>query len=91
MRIKTVPKHRILQNNVKIIAATINPSDDESVEDVEKNYNSNAMNGQDSYQVSDDRMLLSNFITILAYHSLSVNVTRVIENLLKTAYAYMDE
>jgi len=54
MRTKTVPKHRILQNNVKIITATINLSDDENVEDVEKNYNSNAMNDQDSYQVSDD-------------------------------------
>ncbi|KAL6440274.1 hypothetical protein ACFW04_003091 [Cataglyphis niger] len=50
MRIKTVPRHRILQNNIKIASATENPSDEESA-DAEKDYDStDAINGQESYQ-----------------------------------------
>lgn len=56
MRIKTVPRHRILQNNIKIASAE-NPSDEESA-DAEKDYDStDAINGQESYQVNNQCVL----------------------------------
>lgn len=52
MRIKTVPRHRILQSSIKIASAIENLSDEESA-DAEKDYDStNAIDGQDSYQVN---------------------------------------
>lgn len=52
MRIKTVPRHRILHNSIKIASATESPSDEEST-DAEKNYDStDAIDGQESYQVN---------------------------------------
>lgn len=56
MRIKTVPRHRILQNNIKIASATENPSDEESA-DAEKDCDStDAINGQESHQVNNQYM-----------------------------------
>ncbi|XP_072753707.1 uncharacterized protein [Anoplolepis gracilipes] len=56
MRIKTVPRQRILQSNIKIASdATESPSDEESVDD-KKDYDSTdaykwpGLNDQDSYQ-----------------------------------------
>ena len=40
MRIKTIPKHRIHQSNIKIAFATESPSDEESVADAEKDCDS---------------------------------------------------
>lgn len=50
MRVKTVPRHRIIQNNIRTTPATTDPSDEENVEDIEKNYYSNVTDNL--YQVS---------------------------------------
>lgn len=52
MRIKTVPRHRIFQNRIKIASATESPSDEESA-DVEKDYElTDAIDSQESNQVN---------------------------------------
>ena len=53
MRIKTVPRHRMLQSSIKIASAS-RSSSEESDADIEKDYDSTgAINVQDSCQVDN--------------------------------------
>jgi len=51
MRIKTVPRHRMLQNSIKITSASRSSSEESDV-DIGRDYDSiEAPNGQDSCEV----------------------------------------
>lgn len=58
MRIKTVPRHRMLQSSIKITSAS-RSSSEESVADIGKDYNSiDAIDSQNSCQVDNYIYLL---------------------------------
>lgn len=52
MRIKTAPRHRILQRDMKVMSAAGSSPDEETIIDVEKDYDSRYAIDRNSYQVS---------------------------------------